>query len=164
MSTYVGTYYIWTPWETSLKHILLNLLRRHVNFPLLLFKLGWCFAFYVASFKPFNIGNSPEKKSFLLFTQFRVGHFKITKVFIFWRCTRFSHIIWSICCPSVPFLAKSINIWSAASALKFCVLVHTLTLAGMVDYTLGWSCLYLRLFENAQSHHPLWCSFWHSSR
>ena len=38
-----------------------------------------------------------------------VGHFKNTEVFIFGDALGFS-IVWSIWCPLVPFLAKSINI------------------------------------------------------
>ena len=41
---------------------------------------------------------------------------------------------------------------SAASALKFRVLIHTLTIAGMGDYRLGWSGLYNFLKMHVLTH------------
>ena len=57
--------------QTSLQHILLNLIRCYVNFSPLLFKLGRIFVL-CGQFWPSNIGNSPGKRNFqfLLFVQF----------------------------------------------------------------------------------------------
>ena len=62
--------------------------------------------------------------------------------FDFWRCTCFSHHLVHLMPIGTMFSEIDQYLDLLHRLWSFRVLVHTLTLAGMGDYTLGWSCLY----------------------